>query len=171
MEKEFFTSKNYEMFQLQKNEKRGIQNFWKSAASKEGIPINPKGYLANERTFLHWLTLCLVIGALGIGLINFGTKFAQISGLIFTMISIGFMFYSLVQYHCRQDLLEEKGKEYLDKSKRNGISGYGWCFIDGMHCFYCNRNQFWTSLFVQIIQIILHRYLSTLNTSDILFNL
>ncbi len=97
------------MFQLKKDEKRGIHNIYKSAAPKEGIPVNPKGYLANERTFLHWLTLCLVIGALGIGLINFGTTFAQVSGMIFTTVAIGFMFYSLVQYHNRQDLLEEKG--------------------------------------------------------------
>ncbi|KAJ3257585.1 hypothetical protein HK103_004494, partial [Boothiomyces macroporosus] len=69
------------MSRLQIGEKRTIFNFWKSAAKTQEIPPNPKGFFANERTFLHWLNLILILGSLGIGLVNFGDAFGQISGL------------------------------------------------------------------------------------------
>ncbi|KAJ2996103.1 hypothetical protein HDV02_000156 [Globomyces sp. JEL0801] len=94
---------------LQPTETRNITNFWKSSAPMEGIPVNPKGHFANERTFLHWLNLCLILGSLGLGLFNFGSFLAQVSGMVFTTIAVGFMFYALVQYHVRGDLLAVKG--------------------------------------------------------------
>ncbi|KAJ3275284.1 hypothetical protein HDV01_001011 [Terramyces sp. JEL0728] len=100
------------MSRLQVGEQRSIFNFWKSAPKTHAIPPNPKGFFANERTFLHWLNLILVLGSLGIGLVNFGDTFAQISGLVFVVVA----FYALVQYHIRADLLErkEKGVSYED---------------------------------------------------------
>ncbi|KAI8895495.1 hypothetical protein BC833DRAFT_601101 [Globomyces pollinis-pini] len=101
---------------LQPTETRNITNFWKSSAPMEGIPVNPKGHFANERTFLHWLNLCLILGSLGLGLFNFGSFLAQVSGMVFTTIAVGFMFYALVQYHVRGDLLavKDKGIQYQD---------------------------------------------------------
>jgi uncharacterized membrane protein YidH (DUF202 family) len=95
---------------LQQNEPRGLLNLLKSSALSHEIPVNPKGHFANERTFLHWMSMNLIIGGLGIGLINFGNKFAQISGVVFMGIVLYFSMYSLIQYHKRADLLAEKAK-------------------------------------------------------------
>ncbi|KAJ3304788.1 hypothetical protein HDV03_002329 [Kappamyces sp. JEL0829] len=91
--------------------KRSLFNFLSSAQVKEGqVPVNPKGYFANERTFLHWQSLCLVLGGLGIGLVNFSSTLGQASGVIFTVVAMGFSLYALVQYLQRSDLLSEKSK-------------------------------------------------------------
>lgn len=108
------------MFQLQPGEKRGILNFYKSAPQTDGIPVNPKGYFANERTFLHWLSMNLVLGGLGVGLLNFGGLNAQISGVLFCLVSLYFAGYSLIQYHKRADLLANKAKG-VDYEDMNGI--------------------------------------------------
>jgi uncharacterized membrane protein YidH (DUF202 family) len=43
-----------------------------NAAQQEEIEINVKGHFANERTFLHWISLCLILGAVSVSLLNFG---------------------------------------------------------------------------------------------------
>lgn len=93
---------------LEPGEERTIWNLLKSSTPAEGVPVNPKGYFANERTFLHWLSLNLILGALGIGLLNFSDMFGQIAGTLFTSVSLGFTFYALVQYHLRADMLSKK---------------------------------------------------------------
>lgn len=102
---------------LSLNEPRTVLNFLKSSyVDPNGVPVNPKGYFANERTFLHWQNLTLILGGLGIGLVNFGSTLGQISGVIFTAISIFFSFYALIQYYKRSDLLAQKtnGDSYED---------------------------------------------------------
>lgn len=90
-------------------------NFWSPELSvptsqPSDIPPNPKGFFANERTFLSWLQLCLILGTLGIGFINFGdSPGATASGFVFMTITIGMMFYALVQYHIRLTQLQKKG--------------------------------------------------------------
>lgn len=90
-------------------------NFWapepvESTNQSSNIPINPKGFFANERTFLSWLQLCLILGSLGIGFVNFGdSPGATVSGFLFMTITIGMMFYALAQYHIRLNQLERKG--------------------------------------------------------------
>jgi uncharacterized membrane protein YidH (DUF202 family) len=109
-----FVKKNRKTMVLKPGEKRTVLNFLESS-SPETNP-NPKGYFANERTFLHWQSLCLVLGALGIGLVNFAKFYGQVIGLLFTSISLFFSVYSLVQYLKRSDLLagKEKGISYED---------------------------------------------------------
>ncbi|KAI8585327.1 hypothetical protein HDU89_002928 [Geranomyces variabilis] len=74
------------------------------------IPPNPKGFFANERTFLSWMNLCVIIGGLAIGLLNFGDRGGQVAGLIFGLISIVVMFYALIQFWSRAEKLQEKEK-------------------------------------------------------------
>ena len=73
-----------------------------------GLPPNPKGFFANERTFLSWLQMCLILGAMAVGLLNFGDRIAQMAGMMFAAISIGFMFYALYQFNVRADRLRQK---------------------------------------------------------------
>ncbi|KAI8906901.1 hypothetical protein EDD86DRAFT_176730, partial [Gorgonomyces haynaldii] len=74
---------------------------------------NVKGFLANERTFLHWLSLCTVLGAISIGILNFGQS--SIVALLFGAISCGFMFYALYQFHTRAQKLSHGKKSPLAK--------------------------------------------------------
>ena len=76
--------------------------------------VNIKGYFANERTFLHWLSLCLVLGAVSISLLNFGHG-GQAASVIFGGISVGFMFYALYQFHARAHQLSHGKKSDLSK--------------------------------------------------------
>ena len=97
-------------------------NFFKSPDSSVNtvqvqesiIPPNPKGFFANERTFLSWLQLCLILGALAIGLVDYGSPAAQISGFVFCVLAVGMMFHALYQYHVRANHLarNERGDFY-----------------------------------------------------------
>jgi hypothetical protein len=52
----------------------------------------------------------MVLGGLGIALVNFSTSLGQISGIVFTTISIFFSIYALLQFYKRSDLLAQKSK-------------------------------------------------------------
>ena len=75
-----------------------------------GKPVNPKVFFANERTFLHWMQFCSILAFLSIGLVDYGDSMAQVGGFVFTLISLGLMFYALVKYHERSNRLAKKGK-------------------------------------------------------------
>ncbi len=98
-----------------------------------GKPVNPKVFFANERcdidfywensfiirTFLHWMQFCSILAFLSIGLVDYGDSMAQVGGLIFTLVSLGLMFYALVKYHERSNRLAKKGEAFV-KSGRYG---------------------------------------------------
>lgn len=45
--------------------------------------------------------VCIVLGGLALGLLNFGDRVGVISGVIFTLVSLMFMLYALGLYHWR----------------------------------------------------------------------
>jgi uncharacterized membrane protein YidH (DUF202 family) len=98
-------------------------NFWSPEPSSHAhqpsdIPPNPKGFFANERTFLSWMQLCLILGTLGIGFINFGdSSGGTVSGFVFMIVTIGMMFYALAQYHIRLNQLQKKGTLRMTKCR------------------------------------------------------
>ncbi|KAJ3288111.1 vacuolar transporter chaperone [Borealophlyctis nickersoniae] len=65
------------------------------------VRVEPKVFFANERTFLSWLHFCIVLGGLALGLLNFGDRVGQISGLLFTLVAMMFMIYALFLYQWR----------------------------------------------------------------------
>ncbi|KAI8906292.1 VTC domain-containing protein [Gorgonomyces haynaldii] len=73
------------------------------------VRVEPKVFFANERTFLSWLHFCIVLGGLALGLLNFGDQVAQISGLIFTVVSMIFMLYALFLYQWRAHKIRMRG--------------------------------------------------------------
>jgi SPX domain protein involved in polyphosphate accumulation len=74
------------------------------------VRIEPKVFFANERTFLSWLHFCIVLGGLALGLLNFGSDtVGQISGVIFTFVSMGFMIYALYLYQWRAHKIRIRG--------------------------------------------------------------
>ncbi|KXN71568.1 hypothetical protein CONCODRAFT_38185, partial [Conidiobolus coronatus NRRL 28638] len=81
------------------------------------VRVEPKVFFANERTFLSWLNFTLVLGSLALGLLNFGDRIGQISGLIFTLISIFVMIYSLYIYQWRAEMIRNReGGPYDDRT-------------------------------------------------------
>jgi hypothetical protein len=74
------------------------------------VRVEPKVFFANERTFLSWLHFCIVLGGLALGLLNFGDDaIAQISGIIFTVVSMIFMVYALYLYQWRAHKIRMRG--------------------------------------------------------------
>ncbi|KAL2915485.1 hypothetical protein HK105_204886 [Polyrhizophydium stewartii] len=65
------------------------------------VRVEPKVFFANERTFLSWLHFCIVLGTLALGLLNFGDTVGQISGVIFSLVSLMFMLYALFLFQWR----------------------------------------------------------------------
>ncbi len=57
--------------------------------------IEPKVFFANERTFLSWLNFSVILGGLGVGLLNFGDRVGQISAGVFTLVAMAAMLYAL----------------------------------------------------------------------------
>ncbi|KAL2916067.1 vacuolar transporter chaperone [Polyrhizophydium stewartii] len=70
----------------------------------------PKGFFANERTFLSWMSMTLMLGAVSIGLLNFGGTFSHIVAIVFGVLTTALMFYSLIQFNKRGDQLQKKDK-------------------------------------------------------------
>lgn len=58
--------------------------------------VEPKVLFANERTFLSWLNFTVILGALAIGMLNFGDRPAFISAFLFTLISMITMVYAVL---------------------------------------------------------------------------
>jgi uncharacterized membrane protein YidH (DUF202 family) len=81
--------------------------FGLSAADKRiCVPqkIDPKTFFANERTFLKWLSISVMIGLMSLTLLNFSdtnTDGAELAGLILMPVSIIFMVYALIIFRGR----------------------------------------------------------------------
>ncbi|KAI9643091.1 GTPase regulator Nrf1 [Ciborinia camelliae] len=76
--------------------------------------VEPKVFFANERTFLSWLNFTVILGALAIGMLNFGDRPAFISASIFTVISMLTMGYALYVYHWRAKSIRLRGQGGFD---------------------------------------------------------
>lgn len=76
--------------------------------------VEPKVFFANERTFLSWLNFTVILGGLGVGLLNFGDKVGRVSAGLFTLVAMGTMIYALVTYHWRADAIRKRGSGAYD---------------------------------------------------------
>jgi len=76
--------------------------------------VEPKVFFANERTFLSWLSIGVVIGALAIGMLNFGDRPAFISAFLFTLAAVLTMVYALVTFHWRAKSIRLRGQSGFD---------------------------------------------------------
>ncbi|ODV89790.1 hypothetical protein CANCADRAFT_143378 [Tortispora caseinolytica NRRL Y-17796] len=78
------------------------------------VRVEPKVFFANERTFLSWLNLTVIIGGLAVGLLNFGDKVGRISAALFTIVAMCTMFYALTTYHWRAAAIRKRGSGPYD---------------------------------------------------------
>lgn len=76
--------------------------------------VEPKVFFANERTFLSWLNFTVILGALAIGMLNFGDRPAFISSFLFTGVAMATMIYALVTYHWRAKSIRVRGQAGFD---------------------------------------------------------
>ncbi|KLU92160.1 vacuolar transporter chaperone 1 [Magnaporthiopsis poae ATCC 64411] len=76
--------------------------------------VEPKVFFANERTFLSWLNFTVVLGALAIGMLNFGDRPAFISSFFFTFVAMATMIYALATYHWRARSIRRRGQGGFD---------------------------------------------------------
>ncbi|KAI0521780.1 hypothetical protein F5B22DRAFT_501965 [Xylaria bambusicola] len=76
--------------------------------------VEPKVFFANERTFLSWLNFTVILGALAIGMLNFGDRPAFISAFLFTGVGMLTMIYALFTYHWRARSIRVKGQAGFD---------------------------------------------------------
>ena len=76
--------------------------------------MEPKVFFANERTFLSWLNFAVVLGALAIGLLNFGDRIGRISAGLFTLVAMATMIYALVTFHWRAKSIRQRGQGGFD---------------------------------------------------------
>ncbi|CAI5758403.1 unnamed protein product [Candida verbasci] len=76
--------------------------------------VEPKVFFANERTFLSWLNFTVILGSLGVGLLNFGDYVGRISAGLFTFIAMLTMLYALVTYHWRAKAIRLRGSGPYD---------------------------------------------------------
>ncbi|PKS05806.1 hypothetical protein jhhlp_007635 [Lomentospora prolificans] len=76
--------------------------------------VEPKVFFANERTFLSWLNFTVVLGALSLGMLNFGDRPAFISAFFFTGVSVFTLLYALVTYHWRAKSIRLRGQAGFD---------------------------------------------------------
>lgn len=76
--------------------------------------VEPKVFFANERTFLSWMNFTVVLGALAIGMLNFGDRPAFISAFLFTGVALVTMLYALFTYHWRAKSIRRRGQAGFD---------------------------------------------------------
>ena len=76
--------------------------------------VEPKVFFANERTFLSWLNFAVLLGGLGIGLLNFGDSAGRIAAAAFTVVAMAAMLYALATYHWRAKSIRMRGQGGFD---------------------------------------------------------
>ncbi|KAJ3455798.1 hypothetical protein MRS44_017280 [Fusarium solani] len=86
---------------------------WIKNASE--LKVEPKVWLANERTFLKWQRICILQGGLGVGLYTAAGKdvIAETMGIIYVLIAIftGVWGYAMLRVR-RTMILERSGKDF-----------------------------------------------------------
>lgn len=79
--------------------------------------IEPKTFFANERTFIQWLTIAVLIETISLGLQIIDTKISTIVGWIIFPLAILFVVYALYTYLWRLDALKKKKNIAYDDRK------------------------------------------------------
>ncbi|KAH8064277.1 hypothetical protein JL722_1137 [Aureococcus anophagefferens] len=82
------------------------------------VKVDPKVFFANERTFLAWIHMALLLGGMAIGIIGFarGRRVAR-AGLVLLPVAITFVMHALRQYYVRARAIRRREPgPYEDKN-------------------------------------------------------
>ncbi|PLW16350.1 hypothetical protein PCANC_06099 [Puccinia coronata f. sp. avenae] len=86
-----------------------------SSKPSSGSRIEPKVWLANERTWLNWCRTGVLLGSFGVALINSSPSLgARAMGVIYATIAIGTIGYGHFLYKKRIRLIKEKYAGHFD---------------------------------------------------------
>ena len=80
---------------------------------KAPIKIEPKVFFANERTFLAWMHLSVILAGASIAILAFSdgsnsTRLSQLYGILLLPVAIAFIVYSMVQYQRRSYMIRHR---------------------------------------------------------------
>lgn len=78
---------------------------------KAPIKIEPKVFFANERTFLAWMHLSVVLAGASIAIMAFAddnNPMAQLYGIMLLPVAISFILYSMYQYSRRAYMIRHR---------------------------------------------------------------
>lgn len=80
------------------------------------VRIEPKVYFANERTFLSWVEIGILLGAVASGLMNFGSDVALKASIGFFLVACITLLYSIYVYIRRVFMLRNRSSGPYDDS-------------------------------------------------------
>ena len=83
------------------------------------VKVDPKVFFANERTFLAWVHMALMLGGMAVGIIGFSTKsgLSPLPGLVLLPVAICFVVHALGQYYARARAIRRREPgPYEDKN-------------------------------------------------------
>eukprot|EP00698_Gefionella_okellyi_P007729 TRINITY_DN1886_c0_g1_i1.p1 TRINITY_DN1886_c0_g1~~TRINITY_DN1886_c0_g1_i1.p1 ORF type:complete len:973 (+),score=217.01 TRINITY_DN1886_c0_g1_i1:67-2985(+) len=72
-----------------------------SIKKHQPMKIEPKTYFANERTFMNWLNMVVILVSLGAGLLAMSSTEGRISGITLACVGGIIAMYALTQFHWR----------------------------------------------------------------------
>ena len=78
---------------------------------KAPIKIEPKVFFANERTFLAWMHLSVILAGASIAILAFAqddNPFSQLYGVVLLPVAISFIVYSMYQYKRRAAMIRHR---------------------------------------------------------------
>ena len=91
-------------------EQTGLAARHTSLNRKVPVKVEPKVYFANERTFLAWLHMSVLLASISVAIVAFAdaNEWSQLYGLILMPCSIAFCCYSLYTYMKRARMIRRK---------------------------------------------------------------
>ena len=99
---------------------------------KVPIKVEPKVHFANERTFLAWLHVVLILAAASMTIVAYGRDDSivnQLYGIILLPVSVAYIFYALWQYLRRTHLINHREPgPYIDVAGP-GKSAFVLCYL------------------------------------------
>jgi uncharacterized membrane protein YidH (DUF202 family) len=78
---------------------------------KAPVKVEPKVFFANERTFLAWLHVSVILAGASVAIVAFadnGDPYSQMYGIILLPVAIAFILYSMYMYAKRAAMIRRK---------------------------------------------------------------
>lgn len=63
---------------------------------------------------MSWLNFSVILGALAVGMLNFGDQTSFISAIVFIVVAVSGMIYALYTYHWRAKSIRRRGQAGFD---------------------------------------------------------
>ncbi|KAI9228643.1 MAG: vacuolar transporter chaperone 1 [Piptocephalis tieghemiana] len=80
------------------------------------VRVEPKVYLANERTLLHWLNFSVIIASLALTLLNFGDWIGRVAAVGFTVVAAALACRGLRIFLWRSERIRQRDQvDYADR--------------------------------------------------------